>query len=112
MLVSSAVIPSSERAYSSMFQDWPLWLEEGVVDYVVLMNYTLDNQLSKEIVRSALAHRQQGKVYAGLGLFMMSKNLKAFQEQFNILNSLKPDGIVFFAYDDLTSAVVSYLGSH
>ncbi|MCX5705272.1 MAG: family 10 glycosylhydrolase [Candidatus Omnitrophica bacterium] len=112
MKLSSAVIPSDERAYSSMFQDWPLWLEEGVVDYVVLMNYTLDNQLSKELVRSALAHRQQGKVYTGLGLFMMSKNPKAFQEQFNTLNSLKPDGIVFFAYDDLAPAVVSYLGAH
>ncbi len=112
MLVSSAVIPSSERAYSSMFQDWPLWLEEGVVDYVVLTNYTLDNQLSKEIVRSALGLRQQGKVYAGIGLFLMSKNQKAFHDQFNILSSLKPDGIVFFAYDDLTSSVVSYLGAH
>jgi uncharacterized lipoprotein YddW (UPF0748 family) len=28
MLVSSAVIPSDERAYSSLFQDWPGWLEE------------------------------------------------------------------------------------
>jgi uncharacterized lipoprotein YddW (UPF0748 family) len=112
MSVSSAVIPSFERAYSSMFQDWPLWLEGGAVDYVILMNYTLDNQLSKEIVRSALSLRQQGKVYAGLGLFMMSDNLEAFQEQFSILSSLKPDGIVFFAYDDLTPAVASYLGSH
>lgn len=112
MKVSSAVIPSSERAYSSMFQDWPLWLEEGLVDYVVLMNYTLDNQLAKEILRSSLAFRQQGKVYTGLGLFLMANDPKAFREQFRILGSLKPDGIVFFAYDDLTPAVVSYLSAH
>ena len=34
-LVSSAVVPSGERAYTSMFQDWPYWLEEGILDYVV-----------------------------------------------------------------------------
>lgn len=112
MLVSSAVVPSFERAYSSMFQDWPLWLEEGLVDYVVLMNYTLDNQLAKDIVRASLALRQQAKVYTGCGIFLMNKDPNVFQEQFSVLSSLKPDGIVFFAYDDLTPAAASYLGAH
>jgi len=55
-MVSCAVVPSAERAYSSMFQDWPFWLEEGIIDYAVLMNYTLDNQLTRQLVRSALSY--------------------------------------------------------
>jgi len=112
MLVSSAVIPSGERAYSSMFQDWPGWLEEGIADYVVLMNYTLDNQLTREIVRSSLSLRQKGKVFAGMGLFLMKGDPENFKEQYNTLTQLSPDGIVFFAYDDITPDIAAYLSQH
>ncbi|TAM40771.1 hypothetical protein EPN54_02325, partial [bacterium] len=50
LLVSCAVIPLTERAYSNAFQDWSYWLEEGVIDYAVLMDYTRDNQFAKEVV--------------------------------------------------------------
>lgn len=109
MLISCAVIPSAERAYSSMFQDWPLWLEEGCVDYVVLMNYTQDEQLCKEIVRSSLSHRQKGKVFVGIGLFLMKDNLAGFIAQYRLIRSLSADGIVFFSYDDLTPEVIACL---
>jgi uncharacterized lipoprotein YddW (UPF0748 family) len=112
MLVSSAVIPSNERAYSSMFQDWPGWLEEGIVDYVVLMNYTLDNQLTREIIRSSSALRQKGHVFAGMGIFLMGDDPVTFKEQLKILNDLNCDGIVFFAYDDITPDVAAYLHEH
>jgi uncharacterized lipoprotein YddW (UPF0748 family) len=112
MLVSSAVAPSAERAYSSMFQDWPGWLEEQAVDYVVLMNYTLDNQLAKEIVVSSLCHRRQGKVFAGMGLFLMKDDPAALREQYKAISQLSPDGIVFFAYDDITPDVITYLREH
>jgi len=112
MLVSSAVIPSSERAYASMFQDWPSWLEEGILDYVVLMNYTLDNQLTKEIVRSSLCLRQRGKIFAGVGLFLMKDEPLAFEEQYKIINDLNPDGVVFFSYDDITPEIIKYLREH
>jgi len=111
LLISSAVIPAGERAYSSLFQDWPLWLEEGIVDYVVLMNYTLDNQLTKELVRSSLSHRMKGKVFIGLGLYLMKDSPNAFIEQYKIVASLSPDGIAIFSYDDIDSALVKYLGA-
>ncbi|MDI6606129.1 MAG: family 10 glycosylhydrolase [Candidatus Omnitrophota bacterium] len=108
-LVSAAVIPAAERAYSSMFQDWPHWLEEGIVDYVVLMNYTRDNQLSKEIVRSSLALRQKGKVYIGIGLHLMKDEPEAFFEQYNIIKGLSADGVAFFSYDDISAEVLGFL---
>ena len=111
LLVSAAVVPAGERAYSSLFQNWAFWLEEGILDYVVLMNYTLDNQLTKELVRSSLSHRGRGKVFVGLGLYMMKDNPHTFVDQYKALLSLNPDGVVIFAYDDIDDAFLKHLSS-
>ena len=69
------------------------------MDYVVLMNYTKNSQLAKEITRSALAQRGTGKVYIGIGNFLMKDDPKLLFEQEKIVESLNPDGIVYFSYD-------------
>ncbi|MBL7131866.1 MAG: family 10 glycosylhydrolase [Candidatus Omnitrophica bacterium] len=102
LLVSCAVIPSPECAYSVAFQDWSLWLEKGFVDYVVIMNYTRDNRLAKERVASAISHCGKGKIFVGVGAFLMSNEPELFLEQCKIISVLKPHGIVFFSYDDIS----------
>lgn len=99
MLVSCAAIPSLDTAFSAAFQDWPEWLEKGMIDYVVLMNYTKNNQLAKEITRSALAQRGKGKVYIGIGNFLMKDDPLILSEQEKMIESLNPDGIAYFSYD-------------
>ena len=111
LLVSSAVVASSERAYSSLFQDWPLWLEEGILDYVVIMNYTIDNRLAKELALASLALKAKGKVFMGLGLYLMKESTNAFISQYKAIEALNPDGIVIFSYDDITDSLVKYLSS-
>jgi len=101
MLVSCAVIPSPETAFSAAFQDWPLWLENGIVDYIVIMNYTTNNQLAKENTRSALSQRGKGRVYIGVGNFLMKFDPQLLSEQLRIIESMNPDGIAFFSYDFL-----------
>ena len=100
-LISCAVIPSPDTAFSAAFQDWPWWLENGTVDYVVLMNYTKNNQLAKEITRSSLAQRGKGKVYIGIGNFLMKNDPQILSEQEKMIESLNPDGIAYFSYDFL-----------
>jgi uncharacterized lipoprotein YddW (UPF0748 family) len=107
--VSCAVVPVIERAYSNAFQDWSLWLEEGIIDYVVLMSYTKDNQFAKEVVKSGLGHRGKGKIYAGIGLFLMKNNPDLFFNQYHAVSELVPDGIVLYSIDDLTDQVIGYL---
>jgi len=101
MLVSCAVISSPETAFSAAFQDWPKWLEDSIVDYVVIMNYTKNNQLAKENTNSALSQRGKGKVYIGIGNFLMENDPQLLSEQLRIIESLNPDGMVFFSYDFL-----------
>ena len=107
--VSCAVISLTERAYTNAFQDWSFWLEDGIIDYAVLMAYTKDNQFAKEIVKSALGHRGKGKVYIGIGLFLMKNNPDLFYNQYKMINDLNPDGIVFFSIDDLSNEIIGYL---
>jgi len=109
LLVSCAVIPLTERAYTNAFQDWSAWLEEGIIDYAVLMSYTKDNQFAKEVVKSALGHRGKGKIYIGMGLFLMKNNPDLFFNQYKMITDLKPDGIVFFSIDDLNEKIIGYL---
>jgi uncharacterized lipoprotein YddW (UPF0748 family) len=101
MIVSCAVLPSADTAFSTSFQDWPGWLENATVDYVVLMNYTKNNQLTKEITRSALAQRGMGKVYIGIGSFLMKNDPQILSEQEKIIDALNPDGVAYFSYDSL-----------
>ncbi len=107
--VSCAVIPLTERAYTNAFQDWSFWLEDGIIDYAVLMAYTKDNQFAKEIVKSALGHRGKGKIYIGIGLFLMKNNPDLFFNQFKMISDLNPDGIVFFSIDDLSNEIIGYM---
>jgi uncharacterized lipoprotein YddW (UPF0748 family) len=109
LAVSSAVIPVVERAYSNAFQDWSAWLEEGIIDYAVLMAYTKDNQFAKEVVKSSLGHRGKGKIYIGIGAFLMKDNPDLFFNQYRMITDLAPDGIVFFSVDDLTDQVIGCL---
>ena len=109
LLVSCAVIPLTERAYTNAFQDWSAWLEDGLIDYAVLMAYTKDNQFAKEIVKSALGHRGKGKVYIGIGLFLMKNSTDLFFNQYHMIADLNPDGIVLFSIDDLTDEIIDHL---
>jgi len=85
LLVSCAVMPSPERAYSVAFQDWSLWLEKEIVDYVVLINYTRDDRLAEETVRSALAHKGKGKIFVGIGAFLLKNDPEMFLRQYAII---------------------------
>ena len=109
LLVSCAVIPVIERAYSNAFSDWSAWLEEGIIDYAVLMSYTKDSQFIKETVKSSLGHRGKGKIYIGIGAFLMKDNPDLFSNQFRLITELAPDGIVLYSIDDLTDQVIGYL---
>jgi uncharacterized lipoprotein YddW (UPF0748 family) len=109
LVVSCAVLPVVERAYSNAFQDWSAWLEDGIIDYVVLMSYTKDNQFAKEVVKSSLGHRGKGKIYIGIGAFLMKDNPDLFVNQFRLISDLAPDGIVLYSIDNLTDQIIGYL---
>jgi uncharacterized lipoprotein YddW (UPF0748 family) len=111
LLVSCAVMPSPDRAYSVAFQDWPLWLDKEIVDYVVLMNYTRDDRLAEATAKSALAHNGKGKIFVGIGAFLLKNDPEIFLRQYAIIASLNPDGIVLFSYDEVPDTIIKNINN-
>jgi len=111
--ISCAVCPSVERAYMITLQDWPKWISENLVDYVVTMNYSDDTRLMTLNARSGLLPELKDKVYIGIGAYLLKKKPEVIEDQLNILYGLKPGGIVIFSYDEVAdiSGLRSFLAS-
>ena len=111
--LSVAVLPSREKARSVAFQDWPLWVRKGLVDYVVLMNYSADASLVRKRTRSAVsAAGGSRKVAVGLGAYKMLDDARALARQ--IVECLHEGvaGVVLFSYDNMEKRpeLFSYIG--
>jgi len=99
--VTAAGMCWPDRAYLSSYQDWGQWLEEGIVDAVVTMNYSIDSRFVNRLSRQALSLKQKSKVYIGLGSYLLENHLQDFQKQIQETEALNPDGLVFFSYDSM-----------
>jgi uncharacterized lipoprotein YddW (UPF0748 family) len=99
--LSCAVLPWPERSYFSSFQDWTRWAKEGTVDFIVVMNYTLDLRLAEFLSRMAMSVAQRAEVWIGLGPYMFGEDAEGFEKEFQETLNLEPKGIVFFSYDSL-----------
>ena len=101
LALSAAVIPWADRAYLSAFQDWRGWLDEGLIDFAVVMAYSKDTKLVRQMSRQAVAARGAGRVYIGLGAYMLLDDPKTLRRQHAAVAELNPDGIVYFSYDSI-----------
>src|SRR5690606_31762164 len=54
IVLSAAVFADADIAVDRVLQDWPAWLEEGIVDLVVPMAYTPDEKIVAGQVRKAV----------------------------------------------------------
>ena len=99
MQVSAAVFAYAGRAYSSYFQDWRRWMEEGLLDFVVPMNYNTDSRRVKYQTQVAVSSAGKGKVYIGLGAYMLTKKPEVLLSQIRDAMGLGAGGVVLFSYD-------------
>ncbi len=109
-VLSAAVLPWTERAYLTSFQDWRGWLQEGILDKAVVMNYTRDLTLSSRISRSVSATRaffpggKKGRkklIIIGLGAWLFTSNTQGLWEEWHEAQRAGADGIAFFSYDQM-----------
>ncbi len=96
-----AVIPWSDRAYLSSYQDWRGWLSQGDVDGVHLMSYTLDTTMFRYLLRQAVAFQSKNaKVFAGIGAYLFS-SVEEFYKQLAIAEEEGVSGVTLFSYRNL-----------
>jgi uncharacterized lipoprotein YddW (UPF0748 family) len=73
---------SYERAFYEAFQDWPFWVNGGLVDFVTIMNYSpeLVNYERWNVVAKTkiLDH---GKLNVGVGAYKLVNSPEVFREE-------------------------------
>ncbi len=99
--VSTTAIMSSSRAQHEAFQDWPLWVRDGTVDFVTLMAYAPDGAGFKKYL--ADARSQLGglkKANVAIGAYRLTTKPQIFAEQFRACEESGARGCVVLGYDD------------
>jgi len=96
--VTAAAIAFPDRADLALCQDWRGWLDEGLLDAVAPMAYSMNSQLVKYMTRSAAANVRPGQeLWAGLGAYMLEGKERELVRQVELSRAAGADGIVFFA---------------
>ncbi len=99
VLVSAAVKPDPVLAQIKFFQDWPLWLKENYLDFVVIMNYSNKNELFLKNLKKIKNMVDISRVMVGIGCY--NKNFNQTKEQIYIARQQKFFSFSFFSYKHL-----------
>ncbi len=94
------VFPDSETSNILIAQDWGIWAETGLVDFICPMLYTNNLDLFKEYLRNALNLADgKCKVYPGIGVYTAHNKItkELIVKEINITREEKTNGMVFFS---------------
>ena len=98
MVVSAAVVANQDEAYRFRYQDWPRWLEEGILDVAVPMAYTVDNDRFQNFIREGRdAAGPSARLWAGVGAYLDTET--GTLEKIDLARSEGAGGVVLFSYD-------------
>ena len=103
--ISAAVFPSADEAKILIGQDWPSWVDSGMIDMLCPMLYTNHMGFFEKYVRRAVeTGRGKSLVCPGIGIGT-SHNQNTPQgmlEQMDLSRKLGGDGVIFFSSSSLT----------
>ena len=101
--ISATVIPSLERTYLVTFQNWTDWLRSGLVDNIVVMNYTDDTPLMELRSQGVLIPGFEKNIQMGVGAYLLNEKPEVLNKQLEYARSLPLGGVVIFSYDELAN---------
>ena len=94
--VSAAGCMPYARAFHEAYQDWPSWINRGLIDFVTLMDYSPDPiefkrwlTVVKEKVPDSL------KVKIGIGAYKLTRTPEIFDQEIRSVEELGMTGAVF-----------------
>lgn len=99
MELSAAVLANYGKAKNYASQDWKAWVHGGLVDSVVLMNYTTDSNVFFSESKNGLTFSPQ--VSIGIGAWLARNNNFLVREQIRRIKAMKKKGLVLFSYSNL-----------
>lgn len=90
------------RAYAEAFQDWPAWIEKGLVENVLIMNYSSDpKEFDGWIEEIKPKIRDFKKVNVGVGAYKFAHSPETFKEEWDICERAGGGGCAIFHYGSL-----------
>lgn len=98
LTISAAVIADTGLALDDRFQEWPDWLDRGLIDVAVPMAYTPDADRFAELVRDARRTVDDPtRVWAGIGAYM--NPAEGTLDMIDLARRESLGGVVLFSYD-------------
>jgi uncharacterized lipoprotein YddW (UPF0748 family) len=111
--VSAAVFGSLESA-NSVYQDWPGWLRDRTIDYVIPMAYTESTgELGNQIARWKTVDRRLERIIPGLSIYQQSdgkaitRNLNLICSQQRLCHQQGAHGNMYFSLDYLSDPLIT-----
>lgn len=87
------------RAYHEAFQDWLSWIDRGIVDFVVAMNYSpVPETFGRWIQDVKLRTAGFKKVHFAVGAYKLEKSPEFFAKEFQSCESSGSGGCAVFHY--------------
>ncbi len=103
--LSAAVFKDYPRCMMNVAQDWPKWVEKGIVDFVCPMTYEYDTMVARYLARNhRCAVGNNAVIYEGIG----KRSSQSILTPENVLEQAKAykeegaNGITVFAHGSLT----------
>jgi uncharacterized lipoprotein YddW (UPF0748 family) len=98
LAISAAVWPFPERSYFSVYQDWPGWIDEGLLDFAVPMLYTTDDRFFLTELR-AYHGIASDRIWVGLGSWLFADAPDRAANQLRKAHSAGLAGVSLFSHD-------------
>ncbi len=100
------------RAHDEAFQDWPSWLERGLVNFVTVMSYTAEPSEFKKYISDIQKRTADfSKVNIGIGAYQLVSSPEIFKDEFRFCEKSSAGACIIFHYGSLLEnpALASFL---
>jgi len=101
VIVSAAVIPDAQLAFTSRLQDWRGWIDQSLLDVICPMAYTTEPDTFQKQIAAARAYAGSRPVWAGIGAYQLSPAQTL--THIAAANKLGVAGIILFSYESLAA---------
>jgi uncharacterized lipoprotein YddW (UPF0748 family) len=98
--LTAAVIAARSKAHRELFQDYALWVKQGLVERILPMNYSDSLSDFEATLQDILKHVPREKVATGVGLYKHSDPRRSIEQIFRGA-MLAKGGVALFSYEHL-----------
>lgn len=109
IVLSAAVAPDEAQAVSQKFQDWPRWMESGVIAALCPMTYTPDSRLFAQQLEAVRERTGPARpLWAGIGAYRL--DVAGVVEKVALARGAGAQGVVLFSHESFTPSDLRLLG--